>query len=167
MRPPTAKTPGALNAMPAFGLVVVDGDPLVVGELWFGPVLEGVPVDFVAELAVTPGKRSPRQSSGIFETNTLWSAVGHALMHVTKGEALPPSHVVQVHRSRAAPVSPPSQCELMASRLVQSLMRSGVGVLGEHAGCCEYSEDKGGGQHGQSLIARCGVCQGCVEQRFK
>lgn len=112
--------------MPSFGLVVVDGDPLVVGEPWFGPVLEGVPVEVAAELAVTPGKRSPRQSSGIFETNPLWSDVGHALMHVTKGEALPPSHVLQVHRSRAAPVSPPSQCELMASRLVQSLMQAGL-----------------------------------------
>jgi len=112
--------------MPAFGLVVVGEDPLVVGEFWLVPVLDGGPVDVVEELAATPGKRSLRQSSGIFETKTLWSSVGHALMHVIKGLALPLSHELQVHWSRAVPVSPPSQCELMASLLMQSLMQGGL-----------------------------------------
>jgi hypothetical protein len=112
--------------MPAFGLVVDDGAPLVVGEPWLAPVLEGVPVDAVGELAVTPGKTRLRQSSGIFATNTLWSTVGQALMHATKGEPAPTIHVSQVHTSRAVPVSSPSQCELMGSLLVQSLMHGGL-----------------------------------------
>ena len=114
--------------MPAFGLVVDEGDPLLAGEVSLAPVAEGFAVDDsdVGEPAATPGKRSLRQSSGMLATKTLWSLVGQALTHVTKGAAAWPSHVPQTHLSKAAPVSFPSHWELTARVLVQFLMHWGL-----------------------------------------